>query len=82
MDNLLKLFTSYLTISAINPLIVATGRDDVLTIKGDNFGSLTGDAKVAMRSAGSLNPSVFENLDPINILSWTDTEIKFIVPGD
>lgn len=74
--------TKQLSITGISPLTVATGRDDVLTIDGAGFGNLAGDAKVSMRSAGSLNSSAYEDVDLANILSWTNNKIKFIVQGD
>jgi len=70
-----------ISITSISPLKVAAGNNDVLTINGFNFGNLTGSAKVSMRSAGSLDTSVYEYIDAAYILSWVDTKIEFIVPG-
>ena len=70
------------TISNINPKIIGGGSNKVLTITGSGFGTLTGSAKIAMRSAGSLSASAFIDIDKTNIKNWTDTKIQFEVPGD
>lgn len=70
------------SIASVSPITVAGGNNDIVRITGDGFGSLTGSAKVAMRSPASLNPSVYEDIDPAYIISWTDRKIEFIVPGD
>lgn len=74
--------TKAVNITGLSPLIVAAGNNEVLTINGTGFGNLVKEAKVSMRSANSLNSSVFNDVDEANILSWSDTKIEFIVPGD
>lgn len=69
-------------ITDVNPKSVAAGNNDVIVIDGNNFGSFAGNAKVSMRSAASFSPSAFFDIKAANVISWTDTKIEFIVPGD
>lgn len=70
------------TITNISPKVVAADNVDLLTIIGNGFGNLTGSAKISMRSAASLNESLFIDIDRANIKSWTNTKIQFVVQGD
>jgi len=75
--------TDFATYNEFNKTIQNAGSIETLNnFDGAGFGNLAGDAKVSMRSAGSLNSSVYEDVDPANILSWTNNKIKFIVQGD
>jgi len=69
-------------IANIIPKSVATGNNEILVISGSNFGNYSGSAKVSMRSAASLDSSVFVDIKASYIKSWTDSKIELIVPGD
>lgn len=70
------------TITDISPKVVGAGSNKLLTITGNDFGSLTGSAKISMRSAASLNANDFIDIDKTNIKSWANNKIQFEVPGD
>lgn len=70
------------SITLFTPATITAGTQSVLTISGWGFGTRTGAATVQFRDANSVSSSVFTSLpDSTYILSWTDTEIKVIVPG-
>jgi len=77
-----KHYKQQATISSINPVKIAGGNNELLTINGTGFGSLSGNAIIAMRDASSLNSSLYVDIDKINIKKWSNTQIKFVVPGD
>ena len=70
-------------IESISPSTVAAGAGDVLTIGGSNFGdNPIGFALIQIRNPDfTENITVYHTLPPNHILSWSDTEIKIIVPG-
>ncbi len=70
------------SISLFAPSTISAGTQSVLTIYGFGFGNRTGQATVQFKDANSPSSSVFASIpDSSYILSWTDTEIKVIVPG-
>lgn len=70
------------SISSIKPSVVAAGNNETLTIIGSGFGTYGGNAKISMKSAGTLNTSVFVDIEAKYIKSWTNSRIQFVVPGD
>ncbi|MBK9328236.1 MAG: T9SS type A sorting domain-containing protein [Sphingobacteriales bacterium] len=69
-------------ISLFTPATISAGTQSVLTIYGFGFGNRTGQATVQFKDANSTSSSVFTSVpDSSYILSWTDTEIRVIVPG-
>ena len=69
-------------ITLYTPATISAGTQSVLTINGWGFGTRTGTATVQFRDANSTSPSVFASVpDSTYILSWTNSEIKVIVPG-
>lgn len=69
-------------ISLFSPSTISAGTQSVLTIYGFGFGNRTGQATVQFKDANSTSSSVFASIpDSSYIISWTDTEIKVIVPG-
>lgn len=74
--------TGEASISLFTPASISAGTQSVLTISGWGFGSRTGSATVQFRDANSTSSAIYTNIpDTSYILSWTDTEIKVIVPG-
>lgn len=70
------------TINNFSPAIITAGTQSVLTITGNGFGSRTGAATIQFKDANSLSASAFKAIpDSSYIVSWTNTEIKVIVPG-
>lgn len=70
------------SITSFTPAAISAGTQSILTIDGWGFGKRTGAATVQFRDANSVSSSAFISLPDTNyILSWTDTEIKVIVPG-
>jgi|GEM_PF-1446618 len=74
--------TKQVDITGLNPQKIAGGNNEVLTITGSGFGNFSGSAKVAMRSPSSISTIIYEDIKAEFILSWSDTKIEFIVPGD
>lgn len=70
------------SISLFTPATISAGTQSVLTISGWGFGTRTGTATVQFRDANSISSSVYTSLpDSTYILSWSNTQIKVIVPG-
>lgn len=67
-------------IFAINPEVVAAGIGDTVTITGSNFGASQGSGNIFLKDANQ-GGQYYINLDSIDIKSWTNTEIKFVMPG-
>lgn len=69
-------------ITSFSPTTITAGTQSVLTITGTGFGTRTALSTVQFRDANSVIPSTCVSVpDASYILSWTDTEIKVIVPG-
>lgn len=70
------------SVTLFTPATISAGTQSVLTINGFGFGTRTGAATIQFRDANSTSSSVFTNIpDSTYILSWTNTEIKVIIPG-
>ncbi len=66
----------------LSPTTISAGTGSELTINGRGFGSRTGIATIQFRDANSTSYTTYSNIpDSTYIISWTDTEIKVIVPG-
>ncbi|MCC7332753.1 MAG: T9SS type A sorting domain-containing protein [Flavobacteriales bacterium] len=63
------------------PNPISSGTGSVLTIQGSGFGNTRGSGQIWMLDdkGGS---SIIKNFDYIDYVSWSDTEIKFIVPSN
>ncbi|MEZ5027034.1 MAG: T9SS type A sorting domain-containing protein [Chitinophagales bacterium] len=69
-------------VTYFTPNTISAGTQSILTIMGFGFKEKTGQATVQFRNANSVLPNSFNPLpDSSYILSWTDTEIKVLVPG-
>lgn len=70
------------SISLFTPATLSAGTQSILTINGYGFGTRKGQATVQFRDANSTSANVFASIpDSTYIVSWTDSEIKVIVPG-
>ena len=70
------------SITHFSPATITAGTQSVLTIDGWGFGERKGSATVQFRDANSTSSAVYTNIpDSSYIISWTNTEIKVIVPG-
>ena len=67
-------------ILSINPDVVAGGIGDTVTITGINFGSSQNPGKIFLKDANNGGQN-YINLDSNDIKLWTDTKIKFVMPG-
>jgi len=66
----------------LSPNKISAGTGSILTIIGNGFGTRTGAATIQFRDANSTSSSTYSNIpDSSYIVSWTNTEIKVIVPG-
>jgi len=63
----------------ISPTSLAGGIGSVLTINGTGFGATQGTKVIWFRNAD--NPSFIVNSNLLTVVSWSDTEIKVIIPG-
>jgi len=67
---------------SFNPSRISAGTGSILTITGSGFGTKTGQANIQFRNANSTSFTNYSNLPDSNyIVSWTNNEIKVIVPG-
>lgn len=70
------------SVTYFTPTSISAGTQSVLTINGFGFKEKTGAATIQFRNANSVLPNSYITIpDSTYILSWTDTEIKVIVPG-
>lgn len=65
----------------ISPIEVVAGTFSSITISGSSFGNYLGLASIQFRNANSINDEDFVTAPNNHILSWTDSEIKVMVPG-
>ncbi len=69
-------------ITLFTPATISAGTQSILTISGWGFGTRTGQATVQFRDANSTSSSLLASIpDSTYIVSWTNTEIKVIIPG-
>lgn len=69
------------SISYFTPASISAGTQSILTIIGYGFKDRSGQATVQFRNANSTSSTSFFSVDSTYIVSWTNTEIKVIVPG-
>ncbi len=69
------------SITGLSPGTVRAGIQDVLTIDGSGFGTLTGAAAVLFDDSIDGMGGSFDVADPEHIVSWTDTQIQVYVPN-
>jgi PKD repeat protein len=70
------------TVTGFSPSTISAGTQSVLTINGTGFGVRKPSSTVQFRDANSTNSSNCVSVpDSSYILSWTNTQIKVIVPG-
>ncbi|GIV26926.1 MAG: hypothetical protein KatS3mg027_0740 [Bacteroidia bacterium] len=82
-------YNGYLTnsISVCPPTIkdfnspINGGLNEILTIKGNNFGATRGSGQVKFRNADKLGFPYLNKLDNIDYLSWNDTMIQIRMPS-
>ncbi len=64
------------------PNPITSGTNSVLTIQGSNFGNTRGTSQIWMfNDEYNYHNDTTKYFDYIDYLSWSDTEIKFIVPS-
>lgn len=69
-------------IASITPLTIRGGMRDTITISGTGFGTYAGVATIQFRNPNYYGLSVAYQSVPANhIVSWSDTQIRVIVPG-
>lgn len=69
-------------IAGINPTTVAAGMNQIITITGSGFGTLSGNATVEFRNPDYFGLSVsYQSVSPAHIVSWSDSQIQVRVPG-
>lgn len=71
-------------VESMTPDVITSGTNSILTLKGYNFGKSRGsnnDANVLFRDADEGGGDFLEGLDDVDIKSWTDNEIKVVVPS-
>ncbi len=67
-------------IFSISPPTVAAGVGDVVTVTGSNFGGSQGVGNIFLKE--TLTGGAFDlELDANDILSWSNNEIRFVMPG-
>ncbi len=73
--------TQTATITSLSPTTISAGTQSLLTIRGTNFGTQTGQAGVQFQSADNI--SLTYNTAPNSaIVSWSPTQITVIVPSN
>lgn len=63
------------------PASLSAGTGATLTINGNNFGTMTGSAKVQLKNADD-GGATFIDIPASYITSWTNTQITLIVPNN
>jgi hypothetical protein len=69
-----------MSVQSIFPMVVNGGVGDIVTIKGNYFGSQSGHLRLRNANGGAVFTS-FAYLDDYDIIEWVDTIIKFRVPS-
>lgn len=69
------------SISYFSPVSITAGTQSILTITGFGFKEKAATSSVQFRNANSTSSTAFFSVDSSYILSWSNTEIKVIVPG-
>jgi hypothetical protein len=70
------------SITNISPTVLRGGTNDTITVTGTGFGTLTGLAALQFRNPDYYGLSVsYQSVAASNIISWTNTQIRAIVPG-
>lgn len=71
-----------IAINTITPTTVVAGTGQVMTITGSGFGTFTPPAKVQFRNPNFFPPTItYQSVADDHILSWTNTQIQFIIPA-
>ena len=65
---------------SINPDTVAGGVSDTVTIRGTNFGARGANSQIFVRNADD-GGHTYITLNYFDIFEWTDSTIKFVMPG-
>jgi len=76
-----KVLNSNAEIVNFYPTEIVAGNFSVLTINGSGFGSFENLANIQFRNANSIDDSQFIITPQNHIQSWTDTQIRVMVPG-
>ncbi|MBS1652662.1 MAG: T9SS type A sorting domain-containing protein [Bacteroidetes bacterium] len=69
-----------LNITGFSPSQINGGRGEILTINGVNFGATQGSGFVKLKNANN-GGNTFIQLDADDYISWTNTQIKIVVPS-
>lgn len=68
------------SITSFTPTTITAGTNSILTINGGGFGTSRGSSKVQFKNADDGGGSYFQVPSNSQYISWSDTEIKVIVP--
>ncbi len=66
-------------VQCLYPQYISSGTETILTIYGDNFGSLTGSSKIELRNPDT-GGQTYIQIPNDNIVSWTNTTIELTLP--
>jgi hypothetical protein len=67
-------------INSFTPLIITSGTNSILTINGVGFGNNRGNGQVKFLDARLGGTTSIDYLNSMDYLSWTDSEIKIVLP--
>lgn len=67
-------------INSFSPMTISSGTKSVLTINGVGFGNTRGNGQVQFPEANDGGNSIIEYLNHMDYISWSDTEIKIVLP--
>lgn len=72
---------STLKIDDFYPKTISAGTNSILTIIGEGFGCMRGNSDVLFKNSIDGGATYIENLNTSDYLTWSDNEIKIIVPS-
>jgi hypothetical protein len=67
-------------INSFTPSVITSGTKSILTINGIGFGNIRGNGQVKFLDARLGGTTSIDYLNHMDYLSWTDTEIKIVLP--
>jgi len=71
-----------MNITNLSPSVVAGGIGQIMTVSGSGFGSFVNAAEIQFRNPDVFLPNIsYQTVNATHILSWSDSQIQFLVPG-
>lgn len=67
-------------INSFFPMTISSGTESILTINGIGFGNVRGTGQVKFPNSFSGGTTIIDYLNHIDYLSWSDNEIKIVLP--